>query len=70
MTENLIPENIASLIRAANEWEDGDVWALGGGRTAEYHSRRQVFTISEKGVVVGEVPFRAIVTIPTIRRVK
>jgi len=68
MTDPLIPDNIAKVIRSAGGWEDGDVWFLGNGRRAEYDGEKNLFTITEKGEVLGTVPFKSVVGSKTSSR--
>lgn len=56
--DDLIPDNIRKMIRDANGWEDGDIWMLGNGRKAEFDQEKMMFTITEKGEVIGMVPFK------------
>ena len=61
---SLIPDEMMATIRAAGEWDDEDVWFLGGGRRATYDEGRGVFVVQERQEgrwkFLGEVPLSAV----------
>jgi len=54
--EELISDEHAKIMRTLGPWEDGDTYRLGGGRFAEYHSRKRAFYVREKDTHLGIVP--------------
>jgi hypothetical protein len=60
MASDLIPPEKAKFILSLNAWAEGDVFPLGNGRLAEYNVNRHSLIITERGEVVGEVPFQAL----------
>jgi len=61
---SLIPDEMMATIRAAGEWDDEDVWFLGGGRRATYDEARGVFVVMERQEgrwkFLGEIPLATV----------
>ena len=55
--KDLIPQ-ASNWILSASDVDDGDIFPLGEGRTAEYDGEEQDFIVRQNGKVLGRVPHR------------